>query len=135
SDRPGGEGGFDLYRARVLGGVIQRPAPIGEGINTEYHELDPALSLAGFGLDFSSNRPRALPEKDSADAGDYDIYCSEAREVFVESGPQRVDWAGLWSGMWPWLRGGLLALLLLALLWLLRETLRNKRLNILAKCL
>ncbi|KPK47589.1 MAG: hypothetical protein AMK72_08265 [Planctomycetes bacterium SM23_25] len=58
SDRAGGQGGYDLWRARItvqpLAGLLP-PENLGVPVNTAAHELDPAVSLEGFGLYFSSN--------------------------------------------------------------------------------
>ncbi|MEX2218608.1 MAG: hypothetical protein WD749_07580, partial [Phycisphaerales bacterium] len=147
SDRPGGEGGLDLYRVRRLGAGHGAVENLGAPVNSPWHDLDPAPSMGGFALDFSSSRPLpppAPPAPESADAteaapplaaGDYNLFHTESREVYIEREARPFDWAGLWATLWPWLLWLLLLALLLFLLWLLREILLNRRLTTLAKCL
>ncbi|MGB2986695.1 MAG: carboxypeptidase regulatory-like domain-containing protein [Phycisphaerae bacterium] len=136
SDRPGGEGGFDLYRSRRLRGEHRPSESLGATVNTSANELDPGLGLGGYALYFSSDRPHEPPALDSP--REYDLYHTTSREVFAEAEHlQRppIDWAGLWSRIGPNLLWALLALLLLlALLALLRDA-RGRRLSLLAKCL
>jgi hypothetical protein len=56
SDRPGGLGGFDLYRTRRLHGEHTPPAALGAPVNTTANELDPGLTMGGYQLYFSSDR-------------------------------------------------------------------------------
>ena len=60
SNRPGGAGGFDLWRAPFEDGVAGAPEPLGPGINTRVDDRDPApLALHGAGAEalvFASNR-------------------------------------------------------------------------------
>lgn len=163
SNCTGGAGGFDIYRSRQLNGRLQSPTGLGPTINTAANELDPRLSLGGYGLFFSSDRrtendkqtssgtqsaeksvassPPAGESRTSSDAGstrhDYDLYYSASREVFreTESRPSGFDWAGLWSAMAPNLAWALLTLLLIALLLALMRDFKNRRLSLLARCL
>lgn len=134
SDRPGGEGGFDIYRSRRLRGGHLEAENLGPSINTAANELDPAVGLGGFELHFSSDR---LREDDVAEiAGDYDLYSARSREVFMEYETFRakIDWRALA----PYLPWALLALLLLLLLLLLRRlelASRFATLSLLARCL
>ncbi|RMH28044.1 MAG: hypothetical protein D6693_04255, partial [Planctomycetota bacterium] len=145
SDRPGGAGGFDLYRARRLRGGHTAPENLGAAVNSPANELDPALWLGGYALHFSSDRPRQTAEPDAEPNAaiasapgeiDYDLYRSTSREVFLETDLARagIDWALLA----PWFLLWLLLLLLLLLLWLLRRTISDRRwrqLSLLAKCI
>lgn len=136
SDRPGGRGGFDLYRARLVGGVLRAPENLGPALNTAANELDPGLAALGFGLYFSSDRPpqRVEPARPNA----YDLYYSASRDVFVETEttPARgIDWAALWSAIGPNLLWALLALLLLLLPLALWRDVRRRRVSLLARCL
>ncbi|MCG3131595.1 MAG: hypothetical protein FLDDKLPJ_02399 [Phycisphaerae bacterium] len=135
SDRPAGLGGFDLYRARIVAGVVQAPESLGATINSASNDLDPALSLGGFALMFSSDRllDGAAPDP----AQDYHLFATASREVFRQSEP--VDggfpWAAFWREIWPnllWLLLGLLALLLLLRLF---KAARDRQLSLLARCL
>ncbi|MFO0974202.1 MAG: carboxypeptidase regulatory-like domain-containing protein [Phycisphaerae bacterium] len=131
SDRPGGAGGFDLYRARLAALGFDPPRNLGPQVNTAANELDPALDLDGFGLHFSSNRAAAHG------ATHYDLFRTTSREVFraVESRRAEIDWAGLWARIRPHAMWGLLALLILALLAALLRDFRERRLSLLARCL
>jgi hypothetical protein len=160
SDRPGGFGGFDLYRSWRINGVLREAANLGHSINTAANELDPGLSLGGYALYFSSDRivnessaaavgPSVAmapvvdgrsdtPRGDEQPAAAYSLYYSTSREVFADADQIEraiVDWAAIWNAIWPHLLWALLAaLFLLALLWLLRDA-RGRRLSLLAKCL
>jgi len=146
SDRPGGRGGLDIYRARIRGGRYDEPESVGPAINTAAHDLDPDVGMGGFGLHFSSDRPRAahddaaLSPIDEAVAvaviPDYDVFHTTSREVYADAETSRasIDWGALL----PLLLWALLALLLVLLLWLLSRVLRMDRfrkLGLLAKCL
>ncbi|MCH7526782.1 MAG: PD40 domain-containing protein [Planctomycetes bacterium] len=141
SDRPGGEGGFDLYRSRRLHGDHQPPTNLGLGINTAANELDPSLSLGGFGMHFSSDRvPDAgavRAHSDDQEQKDYDLYYAASREVFseVEETRASINWGLLWSDIGPNLLWLLLALLLLLLLLALIQGAKDRTLSLLAKCL
>ncbi len=128
SDRPGGLGGYDLYRARIgtlpLTGLGD-PENLKRPVNTAANELDPALSLEGFGLYFSSDRQ----EPDV-----YAIYLARSHEVF----PVERQWRpriGHVIGRLSWpLVGLVLALAALALAILAMTKLR-KRPGLLASAL
>lgn len=135
SDRPGGQGGFDLYRARRLRGALCDVENLGAAVNTAAHELDPALSMNGFGLDFSSNRSR--PGDESAE-GEYRLYHTHSREVFLETeyaDRTAIDWAALWRTAAPNLLWALLALALLLLMLLFFKGAQNRKLSLMARCL
>lgn len=152
SDRDGGRGGFDLYRARWLRGEFLAPENLGEAVNTPANELDPGMAAIGFELFFSSDRPApgevpalAAPQSQPAgvaaaappkDERHYRLFRTTTREVFLEDVPREtIDWLGLMSALWPnllWLLLGLLALLLLLLLF---RDMRDRRLSLLARCL
>jgi hypothetical protein len=130
SDRPGGHGGFDLYRARRLRGEHLRLENLGPSVNTAANELDPGLDLGGFGLHFSTNRDAA------STAGSYDLYRSTSREVFLEQETYRatVDWLALLPYL-IWLLSLLLLLLLLLLLARFLKSRGFQRLSLIARCL
>lgn len=152
SNRAGGRGGFDLYRARRLHGAFLPPENLGAALNTAANELDPGIAAIGFELYFSSDRalpgnssgvapPRSQPADTQIIARPpperhYHLFHTTTREVFVENADRPpIDWAGLASALWPnllWLLLGLLALLLL--LVLVRD-MRDRRLSLLARCL
>ena len=56
SDRDGGYGAYDLYRARLIQGRLMPPVNLGAQVNTAAAERDPALYMEGFGLLFRSDR-------------------------------------------------------------------------------
>ncbi len=136
SDRPGGVGGFDLYRVRLVDGEYFPIEHLGDGVNTAQNELDPTLGMGGFGLAFSSDRI------DGADDDrDYNLYRTHSREVYrdVEMLAARMSLVDFLKIVVPWL---LLLLALLALLALLRKITtddrwkaRWRKLGLLAKCL
>ncbi|MEK6799141.1 MAG: hypothetical protein AABZ12_09275 [Planctomycetota bacterium] len=144
SDRPGGQGGFDLYRARRLDSEYLDPINLGATVNTSAHELDPGLSMGGYALHFSSDRPINAPGASvtevfvAATPRVYDLYQTTSREVFVrtdESRRQPIDWAGLWTTFGPNLLWALLALLLLLLMLALFQGMRERKLSLVARCL
>jgi tetratricopeptide (TPR) repeat protein len=55
SDRPGGEGGFDLYTAQLKGSVWTDIRNLGKPVNTKGNEEAPYISYEGTVLYFSSN--------------------------------------------------------------------------------
>jgi len=125
SDRPGGLGGMDVYRARVVGGAIGRCDSAGPLVNSPEDDLAPAPACHGFELlvtsdrVFNQRRPLLL-------------YSQVSWEV-----TPAVDWAALqWieRAKW-WLLALLLGLLLLAgvLVWYFKRG-QYGRLGRLAKC-
>lgn len=135
SDRPAGSGGFDLYRSWLIRGQLQPAENLGSAVNTVHHDLDPALSMNGFGLDFSSNRP--LPGEEQARSSPYRLYHTNSREVFRDTEyieRPSVDWAALWRAIGPNLLWALLALALLLLMLLFFKGAQNRKLSLLAKC-
>lgn len=66
SDREGGAGGYDLYRARINDPRLHVVENLGDAVNSRENELDPGLSADGFRLTFSSDR--ALGSDDAAPA-------------------------------------------------------------------
>lgn len=107
SDRTGGNGGYDLYRARFVDGEHRAPERLGTEVNTPANELDPTLSMGGFALFFSSDR---------AGVGTgYDLYRSTSREVFLGEEVRYGRFADL-LGLLPWILAALALVLLLSLL-------------------
>jgi hypothetical protein len=147
SNRPGGEGGFDIYRVRLTDGEPGLPEALGGPVNSAADELDPALVAGGFAIYFS--RPHAAPRPES-EAGteaeprlQEDICYSLSREVYVERASEGPYWslaallrwlAALLSRLPPELLVLIVYVLFcLFLLWLLRRRLGT--LNLLARCL
>ena len=136
SDRPGGEGGFDLYRSRRMRGDHRPVENLGTTVNTESNELDPGLGLGGYALFFSSDAP---PDDAATEAPrEYNLLYTTSREVFSQvEHMQRapINWVALWRTILPNLLWALLALLLLLLMLALLRDVRGRRLSLLAKCL
>jgi len=149
SDRAGGAGGLDLYRARIRDDAPLVAENLGWPINTPANELDPALSMNGFALHFSSNRGEGLPEAADSRGEDgsasplgasptaerapgtaptlaarYAIYSTLSREVFRERQPVLAGfgWSAAWGAVWPWI---LLLGLTALLAYLIRRYLRD----------
>ena len=121
SNRPGGHGAFDLYRARIEGGRCVRLENLGAEVNTAGNETDPQLTKGGFMLYFSSDR-------DGGEEGTYDLYTSESHEVYA----QRVG-RGLPTLGWSiWVLLASLALLIPLMLFLRAGG--YKHLSTLQKC-
>ncbi|MEM0982769.1 MAG: carboxypeptidase regulatory-like domain-containing protein [Planctomycetota bacterium] len=73
SDRPGGSGGFDLWRSPRVGRGWGEAEPLRAGINTSANELAPMPW--GDGVLFSSDREVAVSDDDELpDAGGYELY-------------------------------------------------------------
>lgn len=135
SDRTTGMGRFDLYRTRHLRGEWLAAENLGPQINTTANELDPALSMGGFALQFSSDRGVELPEQSAR--GQYDLYASVSKEMFEEreSTAETINWASLLATVLPNLLWLLLGLLLVFLLLRFIRSGRMKALSLLARCL
>jgi hypothetical protein len=149
SDRAGGLGGFDLYRARLTRSGFGAIENLGPNINSPRNDLDPALTSDGFRLTFSSDRATpsnmeasgaagTLPLSASNEPAKYSLWTSTSREVYRET-QEGENRALAWlTAMWPWL---LLLALSLALLYLFYRLLmdprwrrRFGRLSLLAQC-
>ena len=68
SSRPGGFGGFDIYRAAIEGDELKEPVNLGPPVNTEHGETDPCISPDGNYIVFVSRRDEGF--------GDGDLYVS-----------------------------------------------------------
>ncbi|MEA3366580.1 MAG: hypothetical protein U9R68_00535, partial [Planctomycetota bacterium] len=120
SNRAGGQGGYDIWRTRVtaepLAGLMP-PENLGRPVNTTAHELDPAVSLEGFGLYFSSNRLA----RDT-----WAIYFARSHEVFRVVRTRRLAIGHILGRLsWP-LIGLIAALIGLALTLLALARLRRR---------
>lgn len=87
SNRDGGKGGFDIYRARISGNIYRPLENMGDAINSPADEMGPAVRMEGFNLIFASNRG------DSRNA--FSLYGALSREVF-----KRHDYSSL--PQWNW---------------------------------
>jgi len=125
SNREGGHGGFDIYRAPVIHGIIQsRPENAGDPINTADHEISPELAAGGGEMVFCSNRPE--------DGGRLPLLYHTVLTPISDV----QKWLSYLESIKWWLLGLLLGLLTLLalLLWYLKSENRQK-LGLLAKCL
>lgn len=85
SDRPGGYGGKDLYRVRMLpNGDWSLPKNLGPAINTEHDEDAPFLTADGASLYFASTGHLTM--------GGYDLFRSEVLEDDVWSPPSNLGY-------------------------------------------
>ncbi len=77
SDRPGGEGGFDLYQSHYYENRFTKPHNFGPPVNTIYDEISPTLTMEGFKIYVSSNRF-------SRNDNDFHLYESLSRQVIAK---------------------------------------------------
>ena len=86
SNRPGGYGGFDLYKVTKLpNGEWSLPLNLGPSINTEYDETAPFMHPDGVTLFFSSNGHQTM--------GGYDIFETTVdEESFTWKTPKNVGY-------------------------------------------
>ncbi|MEM8710168.1 MAG: hypothetical protein AAGG01_04395 [Planctomycetota bacterium] len=88
SNRPGGEGGLDIWRSRYDRGVFGRPEHLdGRGLNTPADETDPAAVPGSDEILFASNRLTA-EEKASRATRQFDIYSARPFPVLGDSPPR-----------------------------------------------
>ncbi|MEQ8843316.1 MAG: hypothetical protein RIB58_00560 [Phycisphaerales bacterium] len=128
SEREGGKGGRDLYRARVRADAEGGPQfgavrTLGPSINTPADELDPSMGLEGFAIVFATDA-----------RGQTQIVRAISREVYLARSATRGDLLALL----PWI---LVALAVVLLIALLRRTVRDElwrsrlaTLGLMAKC-
>ena len=121
SNRPGGLGGFDLYRCRLRDGRCGDVVNLGGEINTGANEADPQLGMGGFQMYFSSDR--------SESRGQYDLFVAESHEVYAARGRRELPDLG-WS-MWALL----IALIALVPLLLFLRAAGYEHLSLLKKCI
>jgi Tol biopolymer transport system component len=72
SDRPGGKGRTDIYRARFVDGKYTEPENLGDAVNTQYEEFEPYISPDQKYLIFMTQRPDGR--------GGSDLYISYQRD-------------------------------------------------------
>jgi hypothetical protein len=86
SDRPGGQGGKDVWVSKWDGVEYAWPLPLTARVNTPFDETDPDLSPDNMTLFFVSNRPHqgvGISEKEAAEAA--------AAEQLADVSEQKVD--------------------------------------------
>ncbi len=82
SNRPGGLGGFDIYRTRILpSGEWGEAYNLGPDVNSAYDEDFPNISLDGYTLFYSSKGHNSM--------GGYDIFKSEILPDTLNFGPAK----------------------------------------------
>jgi hypothetical protein len=82
SNRPGGLGGFDIYRTRILpSGEWGEAYNLGPDVNTAFDEDFPNISLDGYTLYFSSKGHNSM--------GGYDVFKSEILPDSLNFGPAK----------------------------------------------
>jgi hypothetical protein len=74
SDRPGGYGGYDIYRAAAAGNSFASPRQVPE-ISTPYEDFTPTLGADGLVVFFSSTRP------DGGAQGGADVWTASRAQV------------------------------------------------------
>ena len=121
SNRPGGQGKFDIYRSRVHADQFGPAENVGAPINSPENEADPAMAYNGFRMIFSSDRPGA--------DGRYRLLVADSREVYPERQTHALPVLG-----WSWWLLIASALVLVPLLMFLRGW-EDHRFSILQKCL
>jgi hypothetical protein len=141
SDRADGQGGFDLYRSRLVDGVVTEPVTLGPTINSNQDDLDPAVAMEGFALYFSmaddapadvgavQDEPAALDEASNGS----DLFVAISREVYRDREASWLNLTSLARIMWPMLWGLLAAAMILGLLSLLRSS-YARHIGLLARC-
>jgi hypothetical protein len=105
SNRAGGYGGFDLYRARLSGDDAGAPVNLGPAINSAADDTTPCANMAGFQVVFSSNRGAA---KDR-----YQLLSATSRIVSQRYHYTRPDLAWVWENQRTPLLFALVGLLVL----------------------
>ena len=120
SNRPGGIGGYDLYRSYFVKNKFMPPVNFGTPINSAFDEINPTMTLEGFGIYFSSNRKSRNPN-------DYQVFRSTSREVLM-----KFDYAMLVKMILSFF-GIILGILFVYLL--LKILLSDTRMKLIWKCL
>jgi len=69
SERPGGKGGMDIYKSKLVDGKYSEPENLGPSINTEAEEGEPAIAADESFLIFASGGRPESP-------GNWDLYIS-----------------------------------------------------------
>lgn len=112
SEREGGFGGADIYRARISGAAPSALENLGEEVNSEFDETDPALRMEGFHLLFNTDRDGGKS------AG---LYTAKSRRLVKRYSYFRLPSFGWIGGNLHWLL--ILGLGVTACYWLTRRNL------------
>ena len=77
SDRPGGQGGQDIWISKWDGVEYAWPLPLTTRVNTPFDEVDPAITPDGITVFFASNRPHQAADISEQEA----IEAAEAEQL------------------------------------------------------
>ncbi len=77
SNRPGGYGGYDIYKSQLLENQFIPPINFGAPINSKFDEISPTISMKGFEVYFASN-------KYSRNRRYFQVFDSTSRIIFAE---------------------------------------------------
>ncbi|MBT4667427.1 MAG: hypothetical protein HOB63_13010, partial [Opitutae bacterium] len=86
SDRPGGQGGKDIWISKWDGVEYAWPLPLTTRVNTPFDEIDPTITPDGFTLFFASNRPHQATDISEKEA----VKAAEAEQL-ADVGDRKVD--------------------------------------------
>jgi hypothetical protein len=105
SEREGGLGGSDIYRARISGAIPGPVLNLGEAINSGGNEDHPAVRMAGFHLLFNTDRGNDSGALFSAKSRRLDLRYDYLRLPGLRWIGRNVPWllllvAAAWSGVW-----------------------------------
>ncbi|MGE4550256.1 MAG: hypothetical protein AAEJ57_02620 [Opitutales bacterium] len=97
SDRPGGQGGSDIWISKWDGVEYAWPLPLSKMVNTPFDEIDPAITPDGMTLYFASNQPHQaadISEEEAKQAAaanqlanvddrkvDFDIFSADVEQI------------------------------------------------------
>lgn len=95
STRDGGRGGADIYRTRISGDEPTAPQNLGEEINSEANETNPALRHAGFHLIFNSDR----------EGGELALFNARSKRMVRRSSIFNLPSIGWIAGNFLWILG------------------------------
>ena len=84
SNRPGGKGGYDIWLSENSSDTWLPPYLISNGVNTEYDEKNPYLSVDKQVFYFNSNRPKEALDNPRLDSrkNEFDIFSLHVEDIF-----------------------------------------------------
>lgn len=107
SNRPGGQGGYDIWLSRWTGTEWTAPENLGGSVNSEFNEYGPGLSPDDGTLFFSSNRLRRKlteKEKEAWQATLREEFWGSDYDIFSAAAPARPAEPGSADGLPPFPR-------------------------------
>ncbi|MCI4666858.1 MAG: OmpA family protein [Bacteroidia bacterium] len=96
SDRPGGEGAFDIWYSRRVGAGWSAPENLGANINSPYNEYSPYFNEAGNALYFSSDGHPSLGGTDLFKSAGSIGNWSEPENMGIPLNSSYDDFGGIW---------------------------------------